>query len=384
MESFLSRFKNALVLITILLVQAIALATQINRPQDPAHPDGPQVRLLRLWALALVSPFEKLSTSAGHGVRGAWSNYVDLRHVRQQNQDLKKQVDDLRLERARLAEDALEAQRLKTLLGFRQNYGAPTVVAQVIGTSGSDQSRLLTLDKGANDGLKPDMAVITPTGIVGKLRDVFPNTSQLLLINDPTSGAGVILESTRIHAILRGSPTGRVQINNLTPDSRIKPGETVLTSGGDGVFPRGLPVGAIESVVLDPEHQPFTLITLHSAVNLDQLDEVLIVTGKPTGADAQEQQDLAADPLAHAADISADRLPSLHENKAAADNVDAAAADAAPPPDKSTDLVPKPKPVLHPDHYSPGAAPAAAELTPGAANTGAPRPATPEEGAPKP
>ena len=134
MESFFSRFKNALVLIAILLAQTIALATQINRPVDPLHPDGPQVRLVRLWVTAPVSWAERLSTFGGHGVRSAWNNYIDLRHVRQQNQDLKKQVDDLRLERARLAEDALEAQRLKTLLGFRQNYASATVVAQVIGT----------------------------------------------------------------------------------------------------------------------------------------------------------------------------------------------------------------------------------------------------------
>jgi rod shape-determining protein MreC len=366
MESFFSRFKNALVLIAILLAQTIALATQINRAVDPAQPDGPKVRLLRLWAIALISPFERLSNATGSGIRAAWTNYIDLRHVRQQNRDLQKQLDELRLQRAALAQDAQEGQRLRTLLDFRQNYAASTVAAQIIGSSGSDQSRLLILDKGAKDGLKPDMAVITPTGIVGKLRDVFPHTAQLLLISDPSAGAGVIFASTRIHAILRGSPTGHIIINNLTPDSRIKTGETVLTSGGDGVFPRGLPVGTIESIVLDPEHQPYTLITLKPAVDLNQLDEVLVVTGT-AALDAisqnQEQQDLNADPLNHAADISAERLPSLHEDKAPDADAD---PNAPPPDDKSTQLVPKPKPALHPDKYSPGAAPPAEDLKPGA------------------
>ena len=368
MESFFSRFKNALVLIAILLAQTIALATQINRAADPADPDGHKVRLLRLWAIALISPFERMTSASGRGIHDTWSNYIYLRNVRQQNLDLQKQVDRLRLQQAALAQDALEGQRLRKLLEFRQNYAAATVAAQVIGTSGTDQSRLLTLNKGSNDGLKPDMAVITPTGIVGKLRDVFPGTSQLLLISDPTAGAGVIFSSTRIHAILRGSPAGRIQISNLTPDSRIKTGETILTSGGDGVFPRGLPVGTIESIVLDPAHQPYTLITVHPAVDLNQLDEVLVVTGT-AALEAlnltQQQQDLAADPLAHAADVSAERLPSLHDDKAPTNPGDKA-ADATPPPDNSTQLVPKPKPVVHPDRYSPGAAPAASELTPGA------------------
>ena len=363
MDSFFTRFKNALVLIAILLAQTIALATQINRPADPQHPDGPQVRLVRLWAAALISPFERASTFGGHGIRGVWAHYIDLRHLRQQNEDLERQLAQMHLAQAALAEDALQGQRLRQLLDFRQKYAAATVAAQVIGTSGSDQSRLLLLDKGARDGLRPDMAVITPNGIVGKLRDVFPTTSQLLLISDPTAGAGVILSSTRIHAILRGSVQGKVLITSLTPDSRIQPGETVLTSGGDGVFPRGLPVGTIESIVLDLDHQPFTSITLRPAANITQLDEVLIVTS--TGEQqARAQGDVPqpeTDPAAHAADISAERLPSLHSTPA-----EPGAAAAAPPSDNATGLVPKTKPALHPDRYSPTSTPPAADLTPGA------------------
>src|ERR1700761_1238696 len=153
----------------------------------------------------------------------------------------------MRIEQAAVAEDALEGRRLQALLAFKEKYVAATVAAQVIGASGSEQSRILTIDKGWRDGLKPDMAVITPDGIVGKLRDVFPDTSQVLEINDQTSGAGVIFASTRIRAILRGTAVGRAQIVNLTADSRIKPGEQVLSSGGDKVYPRGLPVGVIES-----------------------------------------------------------------------------------------------------------------------------------------
>jgi rod shape-determining protein MreC len=378
MESFLSRFKNPLVLIAILLVQAIALATQVRRVADPARPDGQHVRLVRLWANALVSPAERLSAFSGHGLRGVWAEYVDLRHVRAQNQDLEKQLARLRLERAAISEDAVEAQRLRALLDFRQHYISSTVAAQVIGTSGSDQSRLLILDKGSKDGLKAGMPVITPDGVVGKLRDVFPGSAQLLLLNDPTSGAGVLLQSTRIRAILRGSPQGAIVINNLTPDSRIKPGEVVLTSGGDQVFPRGLAVGTIESIKPDLEHQPYTTITLKPAANLNQLEEVLVVTGTGNRLDPQTEQELAGEAQIHAADVSAQRLPSLHEGKA--DPKDAAAdPNAPPPPDNSTQLVPKPKPAIHPDRYSPGSAPAAADMTPGSA-----KPATQPTAPPQP
>src|ERR1017187_5736672 len=171
----------------------------------------------------------------------------------------------MRIEQAAIAEDALQGRRLQAMLGFRERYVGSTVAAQVIGASGSDQSRVFTIDKGSRDGLKPDMAVITQDGIVGKLRDVFPSTAQVLEINDQSSGAGVILESTRIRAILRGTLTGRVQIGNLTADSRIKPGEHVLTSGGDQVYPRGLPVGVVQSIA--PDRKSTRLNSSHRCIS---------------------------------------------------------------------------------------------------------------------
>jgi rod shape-determining protein MreC len=320
----------------------------------------------------------------GHTVRGGWSNYVYLRNVRQQDAQLQREIARLRLEQAEMAEDAIQGHRLQALLAFQQHYVATTVAAQVIGTSGSELSRVLYIDKGSADGLKPDQAVITPDGIVGKLRDVFPHTAQVLQINDQTSGAGVLLASTRIRGILKGSTTGRVQIMNLTPDSRIKPGEQVLTSGGDQVFPRGLKVGTIESIAPDPEHQPYTLIVVKPAANLFQLEEVLVITGTQPELTEQAKKDLAAGAATaeeqaeaariaaaeaaakSAAQIVADRLPSLHDENAPEADPTKAAADAKPAVPGG--VVPHPLPTLHPDRYTPGTTPSAASLTPGAAN----------------
>ena len=134
------------------------------------------------------------------------------------------------------------------------------------------------------------------------------------------------------------------------------------------VFPRGLAVGTIESIKPDIDHQPYTLITLKPAANLIQLEEVLIVTGTGNSLDPKTEDELAKDAQIHAADVSAERLPSLHDKKPDDPDVDPnAAVDATPPPDNSTQLVPKPKPAIHPDRYSPGSAPPAADMTPGSA-----------------
>jgi rod shape-determining protein MreC len=360
---FLTRFKNPLFLIAILLVQAIALAIQV--PADSGAQDGHSVRLIRMWATATVTPFERAAHGIGWGLQHGWTNYIDLRHVRRQNEDLQQQLTRMRIEQAAMAEDALEGRRLQAMLGFKERYVGSTVAAQVIGASGSEQSRVLTIDKGSRDGLKPDMAVITRDGIVGKLRDVFPTTAQVLEINDQTSGAGVILASTRIRAILSGTVGGRVQIRNLTADSRIKPGEQVLTSGGDQVYPRGLPVGTVISIAPDPDRQLYTDILIKPAVNLDRVEEVLVITGTQPDLPSDAQQDLAAAEAQHAADVSAEKLPSIHDDEPPGTPT-APATTPGQPETPPPAVVPHPVPALHPDRYSTGSSPPASDMKPGA------------------
>ena len=368
----MSRYRNILFLVAVLMAQIIGLAVQIRRP-NPSGGDQPSVRLIRYWAISLVSPPEKVIHGSGTGLRGMWSNYLDLRHVREQNQELKQQVGRLQLEQAGLLEDARQGQRLQTLLDFKEHYIAATVPAQVIGTSGTDQSRILYIDKGAKDGLKPDMAVITPDGIVGKLRDVYGHTSQVLVINDQTSGAGVLLESTRLRGVLRGNALGQPQIINMLPDERVKPGEKVITSGGDQIFPRGLAVGVVDRVVPDTSNPPYVDILIKPAANLGHLEELLVITQDSDRMPAKEQQDLAqsaAEGLAvvrqRASDILAERLPGLSEPTALADQgpgskpVIPAALPENPP-------IQHPPPAIHADHYSPMSTPPAARLTPGQA-----------------
>ncbi len=249
MESFFVRYRNLVVLLALLVAQILGLAMQVRRAGTGQASDGRSVSLIRFWANSVVSPPERALHSSGSGIAWLWNNYVDLRHVRQQNADLQKTVDRLRLEQAALLEDAKQGQRLQALLNFQQKYIYKTVAAQAIGTSGTEQSRVFYIDKGKDAGIDRDMAVITPDGIVGKIRDVFPHTAQVLAINDQSSGAGVILESTRIRGILRGNAAGQPQIEDVVRDQRIQAGEKVLTAGGDQIFPRGLAVGTVEKVL---------------------------------------------------------------------------------------------------------------------------------------
>jgi rod shape-determining protein MreC len=395
MDSFFTRYRNLLVLLAMLMAQIVGLAVQVRRTDegrstvDPR--DAPGVRLIRLWAEAMVAPPERLIHGSKMGASGFWQNYFDLRHVRQQNQNLQETIDRLRLEQASLLEDARQGERLQALLQFQQRYIYSTVPAQAIGSSGSDQSRVFYLDKGSSDGLKPDMAVITADGIVGKVRDVFSHTAQVLVINDQTSGAGVILETTRTRGILTGNASGLLEIVGILADDRIKPGENVFTAGGDLIFPRGLPVGTVEKVVRDPDRDAFIDIIVKPAAHLDRLDEVLVITNTQPRFSSEQQQDLATSEAVKGAEVEAikdqlkasqimaERLPGL--------------IDPNLPPDQQPLLdtsnpvpVAHPPQALHPDRFTPPATTGPIPVASGGSKPAAPaalQPAKPQTAKPE-
>ena len=190
MDTILGRYKNLIVLAAILFAQIIALAVQVRRPTQ----DG-EIRLIRVWAIGRGHSLrEGRGAHPEVGARQVDGLRVTCATCTRRTQQLRAEIERMKLEQARLSEDANMARRIQTLLAFKEQYLESTVAAQVIGTSGSEQSRVLYIDKGSDDGLKPDMAVITPTGIVGKIVQVSSGSSQVLPINDQLSGVGAALK----------------------------------------------------------------------------------------------------------------------------------------------------------------------------------------------
>jgi rod shape-determining protein MreC len=175
------------------------------------------------------------------------------------------------------------------------------------------------------------MPVITPDGIVGKVFRVYPTSSLVLEINDSSSGAGVILEKSRLQGILKGSPTGQTFVANIMADEKIQPGERILTSGGDRVYPKGMAVGTVSRV--NPAGT-FLNVEVKPSAKLNGLEEVLVIT--KIVEKAPEVNDASA-PV-RAIDILAQRLPSV-------------------PPPKPAPATAQPKPAATPAKPNAGAAP---------------------------
>src|ERR1051326_4614795 len=304
MESVLGRYRNLIILMGVLFLQVLGLAMQVKRGNEVED-----TRLIRIWAVGALTPFERGLVSIQSSAGNLWHNYFYLRGVRAENRQLKEQIEQMRLQQVRLSEDAAQARRLQTLLSFKEQFVAKTVAAQVIGSSGSDLSRVIYIDKGENAGIDRDMAVITANGIVGKVLMAYPSVSQVLLINDQSSGVGAILEKTRLQGVLRGTANGEVALERVMSDEQVAVGEPVLTSGGDQIFPKGLPVGTVTNVAAGKDL--FLNIKVKPAADLSKLEEVLVLVEK------QDRQAIAEEKgRVRAADILAQRLPSVPDKPA--------------------------------------------------------------------
>jgi len=267
METIFSRHRNTAVLIAVLFVQVVLLGWQVKRPDS-------EVPLIRGWVQALFAPPQRAISGAVNGVRGVWENYLDLRHARSQTRSLEEELFRQRLKVHELREQTLELQRLRALVDFKDKSPNKLIAARVIGSGATDVSSVVFINRGSEAGVQPNLAVITPEGIVGKVQRVFYGSAQVLLITDSDSGVGCILENSRVHGILKGQNAASGTLQYVLNDENVEVGEKVYTSGEDRIYPKGLPAGTVSAVRAG---SPFKQITVQPLVRLNRLEEVLVV-----------------------------------------------------------------------------------------------------------
>lgn len=271
MRAFLERHSHLSLLVAALLAQLFFLAYQIKGEN--------QVRLIRLWAVAVFSPVERAVRGAAEAGTSVYEDYIALYDARQENRRLSAELDQARLRLHELGARAAEADQLAALLALKQSYArAPLVAANVIGTSPAASTRTVLIDRGSEDGLDTNMVVLTPQGVVGKVVAVFPSVSQVLLLTDQKSGVGVVVAGTNLLGVVKGTGGSLCQMDYVPNQEVMSPGANLLTSGQDQLFPKGLPVGRVLTV---RPGETFLEITVEPAAPLSRLEHVLVLAGPP-------------------------------------------------------------------------------------------------------
>src|SRR5271170_3824694 len=262
-----SRHKSLFLLAGVHVLQVLLLAVQIRRDS--------QGRLIRVWTVGAVTPFERAGATGIGAIRGAWHHYFALQNASRENERLHHENDTLKLQINQLQSKAAEADRLAALLNFRHAHqDVPMLGARVIGTSADTASQTIYLDRGERDKIERNMGVITPDGVVGKVIEAYSNTSQVLLLTDKDSGVGAMLVDSRIQSPVGGTGDPFLAMKYVPNDDNVNLGDRVVTSGMDRIFPRDLPVGTVSQITAG---NPFKQIRIRPAANLERLEEVIVL-----------------------------------------------------------------------------------------------------------
>ena len=267
------RQRSGFLFIGVILAHILLISAQVNSTAG--------VPVLESVTFGVFSEVQRALSGGISGIRRGWGGYVGLRNLKAENQELKRQLADAQVAAQEQRALADRARGFQKLLELRDRLPLATAAAEIIGGPASPDFRTLTIDKGTRDGLRPDMAVIAPEGVVGRLVVPSARSAKVQLLIDRNAAAGVIVERTRAQGVVVGSGDDRLQMQFVSEVSDLAVGDVVVTSGIDTIYPKGLVVGRIE--VVEKNGPAFKRIIVRPAVDFSRLEEVLVVL-TPTAA----------------------------------------------------------------------------------------------------
>jgi len=253
--------------LTVVVGHILLISAQVNSKTG--------VPVLEAVTFGIFSEVQRSLSGGFSGVHNVWSSYVGLRHVKAENDELKRQLAAAQIAVQEQRALADQARGLQRLLELRDRVNLATTGAEIIGAAASPDFRTLTIDKGTRDGLRPDMAVIAPAGVVGRVVVPSARSAKVQLLIDRNAAAAVIVERTRAQGVVVGGGDDRLQMQYVSEASDVVVGDLVVTSGIDTIYPKGLAIGTIESV--EKNGPAFKKIVVKPLVDFTQLEQVLIV-----------------------------------------------------------------------------------------------------------
>jgi rod shape-determining protein MreC len=273
------RQRPGIVLGAAILLHVVLISAQVNTQSG--------LPVLQVVTFGGFAEVQRATKAVIDGVRGMWSGYVALRQVQSENASLKQEVQTLQV---RLQQEHAEAQRtdnLRQLLELRERANLDTVAAEVIAGPADPDFRTVTIDKGSSDGLATDMAVISPAGVVGRLILPSRRASKVQLLIDSNAAAGALIERTRVQGVVMGLGDGMLKMQYVPGTADVKTGDLVVTSGIDGIYPKGFVIGTIDHA--DRGSGAYHEITVRPAADFSRLEEVLIVKTPPASRGVLEE-----------------------------------------------------------------------------------------------
>jgi rod shape-determining protein MreC len=270
MLSLFKRYRELLIVGALLLYPLATYLSSGHRGREPNMVDR--------VVLGIASPVERGLTALIDGAKSSFDGYVALRGAHEQRDQCSAELSQARAELNALKEAKAENERLRTLLKYEEGTVEPEIPARVIGVNASPHFVSLRIDKGESDGVRTGMPVVTASGVVGQVSRVVGGTADVMLLTDPSSRLGAVVQRSRARGTAVGAGGGtNLHFENVLKGDDVVDGDTLITSGTDGLFPKGLVVGQIEGVSRDTSSNMFVKARIVPAADLRHVEEVLLL-----------------------------------------------------------------------------------------------------------
>jgi rod shape-determining protein MreC len=268
------RQRSGFLFLAVMLGHVILISAQVNARTG--------VPVLEAVTFGVFAQMQRVVSAGTSGVRRVWSGYVSLRHLKIENDGLKRQLADAQVDLQRQRALADRSRGLERLLGLRDQSKLMTTPAEIIAAGASPDFRTVTIDKGSRDGLRADMAIIAPGGVVGRVATASARAAKVQLLVDRNAAAGAIIARSRAQGVVVGGGDDRLRMDYVSEAADIAVGDVVMTSGIDGIYPKGFAIGRVEAV--EKNGPASTRIVVKPAVDFRTLEEILVVLTPPDGS----------------------------------------------------------------------------------------------------
>jgi rod shape-determining protein MreC len=270
----LRRRRASLVIVVLILCAGFFVYLQLSNRSN--------MDALHTLGLRVLSPFQRVFHWGIGSVHSVFNNYVFLANLKEENHRLQEEVRRLKREQADLRESAQAFERLRRLLLFKERVPVTMISAEVIAYSPSAWLRTIVINKGERDGVKKEMPVVTWEGVVGRVLRTSPHVSVVLLIIDRNSSVDVMVQRTRTQGIVEGEGGVHCYVRYIPRTEEVQVGDTIITSGLEGIFPKGLSMGEVAKVV-KKDYGLFQEIEIDPSAHFSRLEEVMVIVSPVSG-----------------------------------------------------------------------------------------------------
>ena len=260
---------------TLLFIVVLSLLFVLMSLSSRTRYVGETRTMFERTVMTIFSPVPKTVNWIGQTTADMYHGYLDMRRSVNENLELHRKVIDLTTENLKLHQSEGDLKRLRSLLGYAEEFTMPTTMAQAIMLDTSGRFKAIIIDRGSTAGIQVNDAVVNASGLIGRVVLTTKDMAKIQLITDANSSVGVLVERTRRQGVLRGDGAGGAALYDIASLADVQPGDKVLTAGIDGIYPKGIPVGVV--IKAEKGQDLFKNITVRPLVDFGSIEEVIVL-----------------------------------------------------------------------------------------------------------